>query len=162
MDAISTLIITFLGGAGGGAIISALMNYFKEHRLERHRSRLHEKIQCYKEAFDYFAEFVATFQFLENPDLPAAERASYAHDNERRRVQVYCRLAVVAPQEVLSAFDALYEYLADELEGKFGRERTAQKREESRPLREKGLELLNAARRDLGLSSGEMKYRGHR
>lgn len=68
-------------------------------------------------------------------------------------MKVYGYLAVLAPQEVMDAFDRLNDYLLGVLKGRHRPQPWAS-------TRELALDLINAVRRGIGFDPSPIKYRG--
>ena len=129
-----------------GAVDARLAAFTSELTLLREKT-LHDfkvRAELYREAALPFADFFAALPVGQPPDLAGFERA---------RLKAYSALALFAPQEVLTAFDELVDYLWAAAEG--SQPYTWQR------VRELGLKALNAARADLGIP-GEIRYFGVR
>jgi hypothetical protein len=73
---------------------------------------------------------------------------------EGERLRVYAHLALFASTDVLEAYDEVVDYVLDTLEGRV---------EYAWPtVRTLALKTLNRARADVGLTTGEVSYKGRR
>lgn len=70
------------------------------------------------------------------------------------RLRAYGYLAMLAPQSVMDQFDILIDNLLDIL--------VDGKKMPWSEIRKRALNLLNAAREDIGLSDSPIQYNGHR
>jgi hypothetical protein len=105
------------------------------------------KIQLYRDVTEPLSEFML---LIEEKRLSS----DTLHKFNLERAKSYARLAMFAPQGVLDAYDALVDYFNDHLEGKHGYDWPR--------LRSLIHGYLNTARRDVGIGTGDVVYKGHR
>ncbi len=75
-------------------------------------------------------------------------------DFNRQRLYIYAQLAIFAPPDVLDAYDELVDYLFDCLD--------QSKNFDWQQVRKLGLKILNRMRSDIGMSTGNIEYKGQR
>jgi hypothetical protein len=121
----------------------AALAIYREQYLGMHR----EKIELYRAALRPVIELWTEVHHKQlTPDFVAAY--------DRRRLEIHAHLALFAPQEVLDAHDALLDATFDALDqGQLPDWVT---------LRTLGFNLLNCMRTDIGMSTGDVAYRGRR
>lgn len=126
------------------------LDIYREQMLKTHA----DKLTTYRLAADIVTDFVALFAKAQLGEVPDSELPSILGAFERERLRVYAYLAMLAPQGVMDAHDALVDYLLAVLN-----------REEALDwarLRALSLDVLNCIREDVGLDKSAIEYRGSR
>jgi hypothetical protein len=112
-------------------------------------SGLQEKLNAYRLVIEVFAEIYSDL-------LTAFSAGQFAEVRDRYNrfwVRCYGYLSVVAPQEVMDAYDGLNDYVLGVLSGR----RQPQPWSESRVL---ALRFINSMRDDVGLADEDIEYHG--
>jgi len=121
------------------------LDLLKQKELSGH----HQKIQVYQLVFDVFAEVYSDL-------LIAFTQGQYVqvHDKYNRCwIRCYGYLSMIAPQDVMDAFDGLNDYALKVLSG-------AQLPQPWSQTRKLALAFINSMRRDIGLDTQEIEYHG--
>lgn len=122
--------------------------------LREQGKRLHDdKLACYSKAIALIAEFAAEADEV-RMGLKTAEdfRDAYVRFN-RERLPAYSHMALVAPQAVMDSFDRLVEYILELMRGNNVYDFAY--------IRRLALNWINEARKDIGINSEPIEYRGH-
>lgn len=122
--------------------------------LREQAKRLHDdKLACYSRAIALIAEFAAEADEV-RMGLKTAEdfRNAYLRFN-RERLPAYSHMALVAPQTVMDSFDRLVEYIIKLMKGDNVYDFPS--------VRRLALNWINEARKDIGINSDPIEYRGH-
>ncbi len=114
-----------------------------------------DKVGLYRMAIDLVAPMIVAAQAIVSAKATQpTEVNTLLMQFETQRLRSYGYLAMFAPQPVMDAFDGLVDYLLDVLDEKVPYEFTR--------IRTSGLDLINAIRRDLGVDTSSISYRGTR
>ncbi len=116
---------------------------YRETRLSANR----EKIELYRAAVLPFIDLLINIEYGK---LTKDDVATF----DKERLKTYTQMVMFAPQSVMDAFDKLVNYLLDCLEGKQNYAWSE--------VRNRGLDLLNHIRADIGAGQGDIVYKGHR
>jgi hypothetical protein len=127
------------------------LGIYRETYLKEHN----DKIAIYRLATDIIAEFLADLNLVRLGGKP--EGNSLDRFN-RGRLKAHGYLAMLAPQKVMDAYDALVDYSFEILEKK----PPGNAFEEWKEIRRLVYELLNAVREDIGIDKSKIEYRGKR
>lgn len=119
---------------------------------EKHLQGYVDKLAIYRSSSDVIVEMLAVFDeaLPEGKPLSVEDRVKF----NRSRMQVYGYLAMLAPQSVMDAFDNLVGLLLGIIEGSSQYEWPL--------VREKVLIVINEVRKDIGIDSSPIEYRGGR
>lgn len=113
-----------------------------------------DKISTYHAMADMVATLIVTLTRAEIRAMPQDEAVEQLFKFEAERIRIYGYLAMLAPQSVMDAYDALVDQLLEILEGRkifhFAEVRTL------------AIGVLNEIRKDIGLNPSPIQYRGHR
>ncbi len=122
----------------------------QEKQLGRHR----EKFEAYRNVVDVVTPLLADFNRVLGKRLPPKEAAEAVEKFDRERLRLYGHLALVAPQSLMDAHDALMDYLLGAMEGSqpYGWKK----------IRSLALVLVNEARKDVALDAAPVEYLGKR
>lgn len=124
------------------------LSTLKEKTLKAHA----DKLNCYGYAIDGVAELLGKFSASLN-NMPGSKPFHEAFDEfDAKRIRAYGHMAMVAPQPVMSAYDAVIEY--------FIGIRNGQERADWKKGRELVLVWINAARADIGVDPTPVRYEG--
>ena len=117
---------------------------------DRQRVALNDRLSAYRQAIDLITDILADFDRISATGIP--ETGSRYFELNRRRLQAYCYLGMIAPQAVMDKFDSLFDYMLEVAKGiaphDFPRARAL------------GLQLLQAVRDDLVVGGPPLKYSG--
>ena len=113
-----------------------------------------DKLAIYRVAVDIVADMLSHFDAVILKHLPNLPPEKY-HDFNRRRMQLYGYLAMLAPQDVMDAHDELLDYLFMVIQGSAAYDW-------KKEVRPKVLNLLNCARADVGIDKNAIEYKGRR
>lgn len=119
---------------------------------EKHLKGYSDKIQIYRLVVDVVSEFLGDLDFVyATAQLPpnAAERLDKFN---RDRMKAYGYLAMLAPQNVMDAFDALIDHLI--------LVRNGGERYEWQAVRNLAIAMINQVRNDIGMDVTPIQYRG--
>lgn len=119
---------------------------------EQHLTGFHDKLETYREVINITSEIVAKFQSAAETGAQLNADTILKFDNSRMKVYGY--LALVSPQAVMDANDELADYVLSVINKEIKPEWTE--------FRDRAQVLLNEMRRDLGMGTGEIEYRGKR
>lgn len=162
---IAGAILFSIGSAG--ALLFALSTWlgkvWASRILERERSELsilketflkehNEKIATYKTAVDVVAKVLADLDKWSLGDLPVQKGKAAYHSFNEQRIKVYGYLAIVAPQTVMDAQDALMDKILLIAQG--------QEKYIWAEIRELALALLNQIRTDIAIDKSPIYYNG--
>jgi hypothetical protein len=121
------------------------LDLLKQKELSGHQ----EKLKAYRLVVDVFAEIYADLQIAFTQGQSEQLRDKY----NRCWVRCYGYLSMMAPQDVMDAFDRLNNYILMVFLG----QQQPQPWPETRKL---ALEFINCMRRDIGLSTEDIEYHG--
>lgn len=121
------------------------LDVLREKELSGHK----EKLNAYRLVTDVFSETYTDLQIAFESGEFGGVRSKY----NRCWTQCYGYLSMVAPQEVMDAFDGLNDYVLTVLAGR----QAPMPWPETRIL---ALRLINCMRHDIGLSTGSLDYHG--
>ncbi|MDP4076269.1 hypothetical protein [Acidovorax sp. A1169] len=120
----------------------------------KHEKAHADKLACYDAAVHRMAKlFEAMNGIAANPTAGQIFAEAFA-EFEAFRFEIYGRMALVAPQPVLDAYDALVNHLLDGLETRGV--------PDVFKTRQLSLNWINAARLDLGVDPAPIEFRGPR
>jgi hypothetical protein len=108
-----------------------------------------EKLNAYRLVFEVFAEIYSDLQIAFTQGSFDQVRDKY----NRCWVRCYGYLSMMAPQDVMDAFDSMNDYMLKVLSGR----QTVQPWAETRKL---ALTFINCMRKDIGLGTGDIEYHG--
>ena len=135
--------------------VRAELDIYKEKHLKGHT----DKIEIYRLVVNLLAEILGDLDYLRGGTQPLPDGANEAIRSRvdkfnRNRMKAYGYLAMMAPQNIMDAYDSLIDYLLEVIcEGK----------EYKWPMvRKYALNLINEARKDVGIDSSSIEYRGAR
>ena len=151
-----------------GAILFALSSWlgkvWASRILERERNELsilketflkehNEKITTYKAVVDVVSTILADLDKWTLGDLPPEKGKEAYHSFNEQRMRVYGYLAMVAPQAVMDAQDALMDKILLITQGK--------EKYVWAEIRELALALLNEIRKDIAIDKSPISYHGN-
>lgn len=131
--------------------LSAYKNELELH-ADRQRTAFHDRIVAYRQAIDVIVDILADFDKISTTGI--RETPNRYHELNRRRLQAYRYLGMLAGQSVMDAFDKLFDYIFEIAHGETPYVWTK--------VRELGLALLVEVRRDMPVEYVELKYQGRR
>lgn len=118
---------------------------------DKHLRGFHDKLATYRTVIDLVSEILGDFDRWEEikQQLPAERKDTL----NRARIKAYGYMALLASQPVMDAFDRLFDHLLRISNG-------------NAPyvwaeIRELSLGLLNEVRKDVGIDSSPIEYRGN-
>jgi len=120
----------------------------KETFIKHHN----DKLDIYRSVTDMLSEIIRELEAVSYAGKPPS--AEIIEKFYVTRLRAYGYLAMLAPQSVMDQFDILIDNLLDIL--------VAGKKIPWSEIRKMALNLLNAAREDIGLSDLPIQYNGHR
>lgn len=123
---------------------------YQEKHLGAHR----DKIDAYRKVVDVVAPLLAAFDRFALGLCTLQELRSAIGRFDEDRIRLYGYLALVAPQSVMDSQDALMDYLLGVFDGS--------QPGEWKKIRTLTLNLINEARKDVGIDSSPIEYRGPR
>ncbi|MDH4417687.1 MAG: hypothetical protein QE485_10715 [Acidovorax sp.] len=124
------------------------LSTLKEKTLKAHA----DKLNCYSFAIDGVAELLSKFSAFTN-NMPGAKPFQEAFDEfDAKRIRAYGHMALVAPQSVMTAYDAVIEH--------FIQIRNGQTEADWKTGRDLVLAWINAARADIGVDPSVIRYEG--
>lgn len=119
-----------------------------QQQLDRSSQTYRQKIELYKEVSQPIIDLIIRVEH--NEGLPA----EHVRDFDKDRLYTTALLAMFAPQSVFDAYNKIIDYIYNSFEGKdqysFLR------------FRELGLEFLSEVRKDIGIYTDSVSYRGNR
>lgn len=124
------------------------LSILKETFLKEHN----EKTSTYKTAIDVVATILADLDKWSLGEISIEERKEAYHTFNQQRISVYGYLAMIAPQTVMDAQDALMDkilLITQEKEKYIWEE-----------IRELALALLNEIRKDIAIDKSSISYNG--
>jgi hypothetical protein len=124
------------------------LDIFKEKHLKAHA----DKLSIYRAAIDLIAEILGDLDFAYMNGLPLPDAAEQRDKMNRGRMRVWGYMAMLAPQHVMDSLDALFDHLLLVIDG--------HEQYEWVKVRELSLKLLNEVRKDIGIDSSSIEYRG--
>jgi hypothetical protein len=127
------------------ALLQKDLDLLKQKEFSGHQ----EKLNAYRHVFEDFSEIYSDLQVAFIQGSFEQVRDKY----NRFWVRSYNQLSMMAPQDVMDAFDALNDYMIRLLTGR----QAVQPWPETRKL---ALTFINCMRKDIGLANGEIKYHG--
>lgn len=132
------------------ARLQSELGTLKEKTLKAHA----DKIACYSFAIDGASKLLADLSATSTGVRGAPTFQDSFAEFDRSRIRAYGHMALVAPQSVLDAYDALVGYFLDVNEGR--------QQANWAKARELALAWINAARMDIGVDPSPVSYRGPR
>lgn len=124
------------------------LSTLKEKTLKAHA----DKLACYGFAIDGASKLLSDISAL-NAGLPSARPFAQAFaEFDAARIRAYGHMAMVAPQAVMDAFDAMVEH--------FIHLESGQQKPDWVAARNLALAWINAARQDIGIDPTPISYRG--
>lgn len=128
--------------------IKSNLDIFKEKHLRGHS----DKIAIYRLAVDIIAEILGNLDYIHlTKRLPPNAFKKYDKFN-KDRIKAYGYLAMLAPQNVMDAFDTLFDHLILLTQG--------QEPYEWKKVRDLSISLLNEVRKDIGIDQSPIEYKG--
>ena len=127
------------------------LDIYKSAYLKQHD----DKLNSYRQAIDVVTDFLADLNLAQvghRPEGNALDRFN------RGRLKAHGYLAMLAPQEVMDAYDSLIDYIFTIIETS---DRT-KAREQWKEVRRLAYALLNSVREDIGIDKSKIEYRGKR
>lgn len=119
---------------------------------EKHLSGFGDKVKTYRLVVDVIADALADFDLHESKALSQEDAAKAWDRFNRARMKAYGYLAMLAPQGVMDAADALFDHLLMVGNGARPYEWAA--------VRELAFALINPIRRDIGFDASVLEYHG--
>lgn len=153
--------------ASAGAILFGLSSWlgkvWASRILERERNELsilketflkehNEKTTTYKTAVDVVSKILADLDKWTLGDFSPDKGKDAYHSFNEQRMRVYGYLAMVAPQAVMDAQDALMDKILLVIQGK--------EKYIWAEIRERALALLNEIRKDIAIDKSPISYNG--
>lgn len=129
-----------------------------KQQLEKYLSAHNDKVAIYRAVVDIVSKLLAALDshYLGHPSSSQDQLLVIKTFNEQR-LQVYGYLAMLAPQEVMDAFDRLMDYLLRLISNGCLQEEWHAEWGEIRNL---ALGLINQVRIDIGIDKTPVAYRG--
>ena len=124
------------------------LSILKETFLKEHN----EKITTYKTTVDVVAKVLADLDKWSLGDMPLEKSKEAYHTFNEDRMRVYGYLAMVSPQAVMDAQDALMDKILLITQGK--------EKYIWEEIRELALALLNEIRKDIAIDKSSISYHG--
>lgn len=121
---------------------------FQEKCLKSH----HDKVAIYRAMVNAVSGLVANLDRFRLGHANPAEAPLILHEFNLARLRMYGYAAMIAPQAVMDAQDRLIDYLFSAIGGSVSYD--------WKELRSRALELLNEVRKDVGINTEPIKYRG--
>jgi hypothetical protein len=164
----SILGAVLLSIAGGGAIVIALSSWLgkiwatriltkESHQLDIHKQTVlkiqEDKILIYRAVIDVIADLLAKYDAIALKQKTGGFTAEEFFEFNKSRMRTYGYLAMFAPQDVMSAHDALMDYLLQVMTG-------AASYDWKNGVRPKVLTLINKVRNDIGIDKESISYTG--
>ena len=125
------------------------LDILKEKHLRGHS----DKIGIYRLSVDIIAEMLGDLDYTQLTKQPPPEALQRYDKFNRNRLKAYGYLAMLAPQHVMDAFDALFDHLILVVHGN-----TPYDWKQVRTL---GIALINEIRKDVGIDKSPIEYRGN-
>jgi len=164
---------TVLLSIGGGSIIVLALSAFlgkvlakrilqnEKQEHDKELSELKAKLDCFvqKDSLNYQQKLdlyrVVSDPLIELVALLSENGLTIGHVNEfeRQRLHITAQLALFAPHTVFNAFSDMIDYMYDSLEND---------EYSFSVFREKALSYLSEMRKDIGIYSDDISYKGHR
>jgi hypothetical protein len=132
------------------ATLERTLDLEKDRLLSAHT----DKLAIYRDLTDVVANLVADWAMIFVKQKADEDVTLIVERFERGRLRIYGYLGMLAPQSVMTAHDALVDYLLNAIEGT-----EAYSFAEMRRL---AIEMLNAIRVDIGIDSSPIRYTGTR
>lgn len=122
------------------------LEIYRERHLKAHR----DKVEMYRMATDIIAAILANFDRAHR--LTSAQAAQALDSFNLDRIRLYGYLAMMVPQEVMDAHDALIDHLILIANGTVPYQ--------WQQVRALGIQFVNAVRKDLAIDAQAIEYRG--
>jgi FMN phosphatase YigB (HAD superfamily) len=122
------------------------LEIYRERHLKAHR----DKVEMYRMATDIIAAILANFDRAHR--LTQAQAAQALDSFNLDRIRLYGYLAMMVPQEVMDAHDALIDHLILIANGTVPYQ--------WQQVRALGIEFVNTVRKDLAIDAQAIEYRG--
>jgi len=123
------------------------LDIYKQKHLRGHE----DKVQIYRLAVDVVSDLLGDLDLHQQASVDATTRLQRWNQFNRGRMRAYGYLAMLAPQSVMDASDALFDHLIQVSHGQ---------PYEWPKVRELVLGLLNEVRKDIGFDPSPIEYRG--
>jgi hypothetical protein len=120
--------------------------------IEAHQRETHDKFAIYRSVADIVSHILATFDRILAEGKPLVDGPDRLEQFNRERMRVYGYMAMLAPQSVLDANDALFDHLLVIIH--------QNQPYEWPKIRGLVLALLNEIRMDVGINKSSIEYRG--
>jgi len=130
------------------ADIKTELDIYKEKHLKGHS----DKLAIYRLAVDIVADLLGDLDITKLAATPLPDALQRWDKFNRGRIKAYGYLAMLAPQNVMDAFDALFDFLIMVAHG--------QKPYDWSTVRQLALNLLNAVRKDIAVDTNPIEYKG--
>ena len=124
------------------------LDIYKDKHLKSHN----DKIECYRLVVDIVVEVLGDLDFFFINGAPVENEIKRRDEMNRGRMRAYGYLAMLAPQEVMNAYDDLSDHLLFVINGQEPYEWTK--------VRELSLAMLNEVRKEIGLGAAPIAYFG--
>lgn len=120
--------------------------------VQTHLREVAEKVTIYRAVVDLIAEVLGDFDLATRVGAASGTTAQRLDQFNRQRMKAYGWMAMLAPQPVMDAFDALADHLLQVANGAA---------EYHWPhVRTLAIALLNEVRKDIGLDKSPIQYKG--
>ncbi len=113
-----------------------------------------DKLQTYRAVIDVIANMLGYIDSVRAGRTNPAEAEKTYDAFNKKRIQLYGYLGMLAPQNVMDAQDELVDYLLNVKDGKVLYEWPQ--------IRSKGVHLINQIRKDIGIDTSPIEYKGDR
>jgi len=124
------------------------LDIFKEKHLRGHA----DKIVIYRLSVDIIAEMLGDLDYARITKQPPPKPLERYDKFNRNRMKAYGYVAMLAPQHVMDAYDALFDHLIIVASGQDSYNWTK--------VRELCIALNNEIRKDIGIDTSPIEYRG--
>ena len=117
-----------------------------KHQSEKTSITYREKIDLYKEVIDPIIEFI-----LMEKEIKNKEKIIFL---EKKRLLITSQLVMFSTDNVFQLYNELIDYIYDSMEGSI--------EYSYEEVRQKSMKLLSEIRKDIGIYSDEISYKGSR
>jgi len=117
-----------------------------------HLREIQEKVEIYRMVVDIVANILADFDRIAISKTVGDDSVEKFHIFNRERMKAYGYMAMLAPQVVMDAFDAITDHLLMIAHGTVKYEWPV--------IRNLAISLVNEIRKDIGLDKTPIEYRG--
>jgi hypothetical protein len=125
------------------------LDIFKEKHLRGYA----DKIGIYRLTVDIIAEMLGDLDYMQNTKQPPPDAFQRYDKFNRNRLRAYGYLAMLAPQHVMNAFDAMFDHLIIVAKGHEPYEWTK--------VRKLSIAFINEVRKDVGIDKSPVEYKGN-